>query len=283
MGDKAIPFILSVKVRRMHEEYIQNFVGPKFSIVASKDFSLRDRSHPVVIIYGRLSRHRGGKTTVYLNSEQVTRKVIGTARRVRFLNLSPHHIYADYSQANIEVIKSVLPPLLHSRLCWVPYRFIPKERNFLEPLVHSKDKPYDLGVIGTSPRRLQIIHHLIENGLKVKHVMGFGDKRDVKMKDCKLLLNLHAHDDCFIFEHIRCDRWIFAGLPVVSEDSVCEDQLDIYPLVRFSKREDLVATLKSILKEWPSFWEDHQKKCNDLVPPILKTREEAHALFQSRL
>jgi hypothetical protein len=51
--------------------------------------------------------------------------------------------------------------------------------------------------------------------------------RDFILSFAKILLNVHYHESYNVYEEIRCDRWTFTGMMVVSEDSHDNESLDI--------------------------------------------------------
>lgn len=146
---------------------------------------------------------------------------------------------ADYSIENQEVIK------IPKNIC-IPYQYNDSEVNILKSLYDNVAKEYDFAHCGSySKRRKHIVDKLIEAGYKVLVITNAWDiVRDKQIASCKVLLNVHFSDDYNVYESIRCDRWVFAGMPIVSEDSVHTDLLDVkkYDLVYFTKYKDIVET-----------------------------------------
>lgn len=143
----------------------------------------------------------------------------------------------DYSIANIRRLKSGL---------YVPYRINAKETERLKSF--SSEKVYDVGIVGiSSQRRRDVVDKLRDLGINVAVTSGWKDVRDKEVGKCKLLLNLHVEGDFNIFEHIRCDRWIFAGMTLVSESSEIEKELDIYKSVVWSSYAEISEAVLNTL------------------------------------
>ena len=83
--------------------------------------------------------------------------------------------------------------------------------------------------------------------------MGWGRERDEIIKKCKIIINVH-HFECFkIFEHIRCDRLIFANKIIISESSIFHDKLDIYDHVIWTPFENIITKTQFILDNFDTF------------------------------
>ena len=69
-------------------------------------------------------------------------------------------------------------------------------------------------------KRSILFEKLQEMKVNCINILGWGQERDDIIRRCKIILNVH-HFECFnIFEHIRCDRLIFANKIVISENSL---------------------------------------------------------------
>ena len=91
-----------------------------------------------------------------------------------------------------------------------------------------KDMIYDVGFCGyvrtnTVCRRQVILNKLRDAGLSVHFVNKFGLERDKELAKCRVMLNVHFAEDYNIFEQVRCDVWLRAGVPVISETSLDDD------------------------------------------------------------
>ncbi|AKI79872.1 hypothetical protein [Niemeyer virus] len=136
---------------------------------------------------------------------------------------------------------------------YIPYQYNKKEIKMLRNLYLNTPKDYDVAFCGSmSPRRRKIIDDLKSSGLKVLElVRGFwGNIRDCSIAKCKVLVNVHYSHDYNVYEPMRCDRWAFATMPIVSEDSIYDELLDVkkYGLVTFCPYDELVTKIIQTLK-----------------------------------
>ena len=145
----------------------------------------------------------------------------------------------DYSTANTVYLKSpfTLSPYLNNQ----------PETILLESLLLSSPKRYDIAFIGhPSSRRMLVLQQLRERGFTIWFSnQEFGIERDIQVAQCKLLLNIHWSETACIFESIRCNRWLFAGLPVITEQSIDKPN---HPLLTIASYDDLVETVQRVLK-----------------------------------
>ena len=87
--------------------------------------------------------------------------------------------------------------------------------------------------------------------------MGWGKERDELIKKCKIIINIHNFDFFTIFEHIRCDRLIFANKIVVSDKSYKTNLLDIEPYVYWEDYDNIIPKTQELLNmfdkvtNWP--------------------------------
>lgn len=121
----------------------------------------------------------------------------------------PYFDYYDYSQDNINIYgKGTL--LLYSEN--------KKETLLLKKLLNV-EKKYDIIFNGSpSIRRDTKISELINKGIKIKYLKNtFGHERDTQIGEGRILLNIHSENDWLVYESLRCERWRFAGMPIISE------------------------------------------------------------------
>jgi hypothetical protein len=160
--------------------------------------------------------------------------------------------FLDYSASNLEQIKHLSNYEAHKaklHLYHLPYCFSQGEINMLKGFLESHEKVYDVGMIGMyEPRRQKIYQQLRDAGLKVNAINVYGHARDVEMSRCKVLVNVHIRDDYTIFEEIRCMRWWFAGVPVISETSSFQSVLDVEPYIVWAPLDNLAKTVVEFLQ-----------------------------------
>ena len=139
------------------------------------------------------------------------------------------HFY-DYSLSNIKIMnKNGILNTFH-----LEYLYNPKEVELLKKIKNETEVIYDYGILCsgsvpttkidnlTPPRRQLLVRHLLSQGFTVNIISGFDEKRDREIAKCKKLLNIHGQfmdQSSTIFEHIRCNRLLYAGYNILSETS----------------------------------------------------------------
>ena len=124
---------------------------------------------------------------------------------------------------------------------------------------------YDVGVVNACPKkdasvnsaltykRTKVWEDLEFSGLSCLNILGWGAERDELIKKCKVIVNVH-HFECYkIFQHIRCDRLVFANKLIVSENSLCVNDLDIKNHILWSDYKDLVETAKKAVANFDHY------------------------------
>ena len=71
------------------------------------------------------------------------------------------------------------------------------------------------------------------------------------MASAKILLNLHFNEDYHIFEHLRCDRWVLAGMIVMTEPSQSDSLLDLKDLLVIESYTKIPNLITTILRNYP--------------------------------
>lgn len=169
------------------------------------------------------------KITVYfLNTEQLTRYGFRDIIRNMILNFySNYYMYLtnkpillDFSKGDIDFF---LEDKSHDiQTIYLPYLPYKSEINYIRNLIESTPKEFDIGFIGSSSiKRMHMLHLMRLAGFSVYRIEEkWGEERDRELAKCRILLNVHCDDDFKVFECIRCDRWIFGGMKVLSETSL---------------------------------------------------------------
>jgi len=161
--------------------------------------------------------------------------------QISFLNteqLSCHEKFNEYKETikNIEKIYdySLENIKISGKGIYLPYKESVEETKKLKEYLNV-EKEYDLVVIGTaSKRREQIINKLRQQGLKIHWITDlFGDERDKQIGKANILLNLHFSNNFEVFEMIRCNRWKWAGMKILSEP--CKDVPEGISIVEIDK------------------------------------------------
>lgn len=121
----------------------------------------------------------------------------------------------DYSRDNIKI---------SGRGTYLPYREVKEEVDKLKKFMDVK-KEYDVAIVidaTSSKRRFDAIDAIVASGIKVHKVSGWGEQRDREIGKARILLNIHYSDTYNIYEALRCERWRFAGMPIISEPSASQ-------------------------------------------------------------
>lgn len=151
----------------------------------------------------------------------------------------------DYQIIDYSLINCLRYPQSH----YLPYQITEID---LAILRQPTDIKFDIGLIGwLTPRRIHIVENLKKIGLSVNCVNGWDGERDRALNQCRLLLNIHYDESRHIFEHFRCDRWIFAGKIVISEVSEQMHLLDIKNAVIWTTYDQMVECVQQTLQKLP--------------------------------
>jgi hypothetical protein len=151
----------------------------------------------------------------------------------------------DYSKSNIDVLNR------HNiyNTTFLEYVCDKDENSYLEE-INKQPKIFDFGIItyeydkdlNNCLRRKYIVEKLRNNGFTVNIASGFGKERDVELGKCKIILNIHGKFSSIetrTFEHLRCNRLLFAGFNVLSELSyIHKDFVLKYPNLKFIAYDD---------------------------------------------
>lgn len=153
----------------------------------------------------RIPELPAGSTISFLNTEQLC--VPEKMAEYKSFAAMTDRIY-DYSETNIKLAKGVLLPYTEQA------SETEKLRGFLDV-----PKEYDVVVVGShSERRKKIIEELRVQFLRVDWITDmYGDDRDRRIGKAHILLNLHYSDTYREFETIRCNRWKWAGMRILTE------------------------------------------------------------------
>jgi hypothetical protein len=157
---------------------------------------------PIFLNYRKLS---------FLNLEHLTCKL---NNKIIMKYMYPELDYYDYSLDNINI---------YGKGKYLPYIENIEETKKLKKLMNV-NKKYDVIFCGTySKRRKNVIYYLLKKGINIKYFCKkFGDSRDKLIGQSKILLNIHEYNNWRIYESLRCERWRFAGMPIISENCISE-------------------------------------------------------------
>jgi len=203
------------------KEYIKSFIKDNDSLLLisyespvsfdKKDEYMFVNTFDVELI---IACHKSGNNVSILNTEQLTRQWYFEKYERDLLKLLSNNVIPtlyDYS-----IYNTTLVPFNMKVSDIIPYNA--KKSEIPD---HNMKITRDVAFFGTkSIRRDKIIEELERRGVDVYRIEAWGDRRDVEVQKCKLILNIHYSDDYKIYESIRCDRWLAFGKKVVSEDGL---------------------------------------------------------------
>ena len=200
---------------------------------------------------------------ILINTEQLTRQHFNDYCS----NILKNNIKIfDYVTGNISVMKNP------KNMFYLPYQYNEVEIVKLKKIM-KQPKTYDIAFCGAiSTERKIILDKLKQQNINVLIISAWGDARDIQISHCKLLLNIHFNKEYNIYESMRCDRWIFAGMIVVSEKSVDDNFLDISKLAVLEDYDKLVDTTINILKNYDDFHKEYLNKYNEYISTICNDR-----------
>jgi hypothetical protein len=195
---------------------------------------------------------------IYINFEMLTEQ----NRMDNVVQLIKNNIKViDYSTANINFLIDYLYSYKINfninNIIYIPYQFNLLENELLKNI--NNEYEYDIGIINALPkqdssvnseltyRRTELWNNIQDLNYTSINILGWGKERDILIKKCKIIINIHHFEVFNIFEHIRCDRLIFANKIIVSDNSLYMDKLDIYDNIYWENFDDILITSIKIL------------------------------------
>ncbi len=210
------------------------------------------------------------KNFYLLNTEQTSRKRF----KLMCLNVINRGIkIIDYSIGNINILQN-------PNSIYLPIQYSDKDHNSLSNLTRIIKKEYDVAFIGqVSPRRYMILSALSNMGLNIVFLeTKWGIERDKIVAKAKVLLNIHHRKGYTIYESIRCDRWTFGGMMIISESSAEADNSDIRDLVMFEDYNNLAGKTIDVVRNYESYKREHNMKYAQSIKTIIN--ERSHQLTE---
>lgn len=201
-------------------------------VVYTTDLNILENFDEIVFVHEVFdeSVFKLGKPVSYLNTEPLNIKCrlnyVKAVQRYNFKNCY------DYSLSNIKIMND--NRILNTK--HLEYGFNQSEVDKLKEIKSQAVEIYDFGIICSScvwttrvdnltpPRRQKLVKYLLSHGFSVNIITGFDEQRDREIAKCKSLLNIHGQfieEPSNIFEHIRCNRLLYAGYHILSE--TCEN------------------------------------------------------------
>ena len=222
-------------------EYVQSITGKAASLVVYnwKESGVLSDSTKRYICFRRVPFDilppETDTPVVFINTEQLS--VPWKMVEFKAYAASPRvGLIFDYSKENIR--------LANGRSHFLPLKESVEETDHLRALIeeHGGGRGADFACVGSpTQHRIQIMNGLRSRGLRIDFIQGFGEERDIRVARCRFLLNLHAGGDYKLWEPLRCNRWLHAGLPVISEPC-----LDAFPRIRTAAGEINEVTIAAV-------------------------------------
>ena len=206
---------------------------------------------------------------IFLNVEMLSEET----RLDHVLDLIKNGIQiADYSLANILFLKEYakehnIP--ITKEVLYLPYQYNLRDQVQLQNIDDKYD--YDIGIINALPkqddsvdksntyRRTKLWNDLQNTKWKCINIMGWGKERDELIKRCKVIINVHHFESFNIFEHIRCDRMIWAKKIIVSDNSLGMDKLDITKYIFCEEFDNIIPRTEKVLENFTEYFRDSMK------------------------
>ena len=160
-----------------------------------------------------------------------------------------------------------------SPILLLPYQFNSLETHFLKNTTNHYE--YDVGIINATIKKdVSVNNNIIykrnliwdkvqDKKWKSINILGWGRDRDALIKKCKIIINVHLFDVYNIFEHIRCDRLLFANKLVISDKCLFQDSLDIKDYVIWEDYDTILETTQAVLDKF-----DVLSVNKDMIPLI---------------
>ena len=218
-----------------------------------------------ILIDEMLSTNR----VMFLNVEMLSEH----ARMEHIIKLIKQNVQiADYSTANISFLKEyakVNGVNITKEVIYLPYQYNLRDQVQLQNIDDKYE--YDIGIINAIPmqddsvnseltyRRTKMWNDLQKTKWKCLNILGWGKQRDELIKRCKVIINIH-HFECFnIFEHIRCDRMIWAKKIIISDKSMHMDKLDITKFIYCEEFDKIIPRAEKVLENYTTHYQEVMK------------------------
>jgi len=259
---------------------------------SGSDITIDDK-HSIVIFLQVIPNHENN--IIFKNTKKVNIFVCNTEQLTSscnafIFNLEPFYehvktqpnIYfgvTDYSQQNLKIIEQHEYIKNNSiETFYIPYQYDKKEIDFLLSESTGEKNVFTCGC--QSERRVKIRNDLFDDhGLKVDVSHGFYDPRDAFMMKYKMMLNISTKDEFTIYEHIRCDRLIFAKMVIISEHKIDEELLDIHDLIIWCTKEEFAEKVQMVLDNYDEY---KNKITGDKIASITESRKKIYDDFITR-
>jgi hypothetical protein len=134
---------------------------------------------------------------------------------------------------------------------YLPYITTDIEMSYLQYILETSEKEYDVCFVGSiNPRRQKIIDEIQSKGLSINIIQNkFSLERDTEIAKCKIFMCPHYCDDGFLYENIRFDRFLFQGMPILSEECSDTQLLDVKDFIIFKEYNQIADACCELVKQ----------------------------------
>ncbi len=277
------------KKHQMFIEYIESLLiqdDDEFKIWKFGDDIIIDDKHKIVIFLQVIPNQ--GNKLIFKNTKPVNVFICNTEQLSHYVdallfNITTFYEYTktvsnvsfgiiDYSQQNVNIIKEKIKNI---KSYYIPYQYNKKEIDFLTSCSSHEKRIVTCGC--NTGRRSRILNGLHDEGIKINNAKGFGPERDKNIMSHMILLNISAHDDFSIYEHIRCDRLIFAKMVIVSDHKTDEHLLDMHKFIVWSNDNDFSTTICEVLNNYDYY---KNKITDEELEKVIHTRRKMYMDFR---
>lgn len=172
-----------------------------------------------------------------INTEQLSYPNHSTRMNNYFSNIK----IIDYNISNIKYY-------IDKKVYFLPYQLNSKE-------IFNLKKIRDICTIySNSPHRLNIIRSLNAQGYIVNVIKGFSSKRDSKLFEHKILINISHNPKYNILETIRCDRCIYNKMIVISDYKEDMDQYYLKDHIIFVPYDQIVKKVIEVINNYEFYY-----------------------------
>ena len=201
---------------------------------------------------------------IFLNVEQLSHHQ-RMNQMIRLANKGVH--LADCSKSNIDMFNIFFKHKYHitpPKIQLLPYQY-----NAVENSMMKADKnmvyDFDVGIINaTTYKQKKVLESMKTKPWTTTNITYCGTDYEhyilcKQVKKCKIILNIHEFSVFDAFEHLLCDKLIFADKLIISDMSYKQILMDIYPFVIFAEHELIINTTQNVLNNFDKL--QHNLEC----------------------
>ena len=190
---------------------------------------------------------------IIFNTEQNTRKNSVYLEHVLELIKIGFKVM-DYHFGNIKLMNEITEFKYKDKIFYLPALYNPNDKHLYNSL-----KTKDMCFVGTITEYRSKFLNKLSKKFNIDVIEDFGQIRDKKMSDYRIILNLHADVEYQVFETIRCYRCVFNKILVVSQQKKYKENSPIENFCYFTSDENLEKTLELVLNNYEMIMDQKYK------------------------